>query len=304
MLGGYQEKIISLLLIYTTIERLVSNSLGEFIGKLVNRLKNYLNPRVAICFNEFTTGLYKRSYVFTSIESYLSPKSASVGTKLRAESYKKGEPLVYSADYQEIIEDEFEGVKVTWWKGTDDGGSWNCAPLEHPATFDTFAMDSKRKEEIVTDLIGFSQGKEYYAKIGKPWKRGYLLYGPPGTGKSTMIAAMANLLGYDIYDLELSTVKNNGELKSLLISTSPKAIIVVEDIDCSAHLTRNRASIHEEYDDENKNENTKSKPTLSGFLNLVDGVWSACGGERIIVFTTNHIDKLDLDSERKNGCSS
>ena len=33
--------------------------------------------------------------------------------------------------------------------------------------------------------------------------------------------------------------------------------------------------------------------TLSGLLNFIDGLWSACGGERIIIFTTNHIEKLD-----------
>ncbi|KAJ6407055.1 hypothetical protein OIU84_010550 [Salix udensis] len=33
--------------------------------------------------------------------------------------------------------------------------------------------------------------------------------------------------------------------------------------------------------------------TLSGLLNFTDGLWSCCGSERIFVFTTNHIDKLD-----------
>lgn len=33
--------------------------------------------------------------------------------------------------------------------------------------------------------------------------------------------------------------------------------------------------------------------TLSGLLNFIDGLWSSCGDERIIVFTTNHIEKLD-----------
>ena len=33
--------------------------------------------------------------------------------------------------------------------------------------------------------------------------------------------------------------------------------------------------------------------TLSGLLNFIDGLWSSCGDERIIVFTTNHKDKLD-----------
>ena len=33
--------------------------------------------------------------------------------------------------------------------------------------------------------------------------------------------------------------------------------------------------------------------TLSGLLNVMDGLWSSCGEERIIVFTTNHKDLLD-----------
>uniref|UniRef100_A0A6M2FAR7 Uncharacterized protein n=1 Tax=Populus davidiana TaxID=266767 RepID=A0A6M2FAR7_9ROSI len=33
--------------------------------------------------------------------------------------------------------------------------------------------------------------------------------------------------------------------------------------------------------------------TLSGLLNFTDGLWSCCGSERIFVFTTNHVDKLD-----------
>lgn len=33
--------------------------------------------------------------------------------------------------------------------------------------------------------------------------------------------------------------------------------------------------------------------TLSAVLNFIDGLWSSCGDERIIVFTTNHKEKLD-----------
>ena len=33
--------------------------------------------------------------------------------------------------------------------------------------------------------------------------------------------------------------------------------------------------------------------TLSGLLNFIDGLWSACGSERLIVFTTNYVEKLD-----------
>jgi chaperone BCS1 len=33
--------------------------------------------------------------------------------------------------------------------------------------------------------------------------------------------------------------------------------------------------------------------TLSGLLNFTDGLWSCCGEERIIVFTTNHRENVD-----------
>ncbi|CAN1344426.1 AAA-ATPase At3g28610 [Linum perenne] len=131
------------------------------------------------------------------------------------------------------------------------------------------------------DLVAFTKSEEYYARIGKAWKRGYLLYGPPGTGKTTMIAAVANFLNYDIYDLELTDVRNNTDLRKLLIDVSSKAIVVIEDIDCSLDITG---------EDESSN---SSKVTLSGLLNIIDGIWSASGGERIIIFTTNHVKKLD-----------
>ncbi|CAK9146331.1 unnamed protein product [Ilex paraguariensis] len=183
---------------------------------------------------------------------------------------------------------------------------WSHIMFEHPATFGTLAMEPKKKQEIINDLITFSKAKEYYAKIGKAWKRGYLLYGPPGTGKSTMIAAMANLLNYDIYDLELTSVKDNTELRKLLIDTSSKAIIMIEDIDCSLDLTGQREKKKKKKDDEQKEEKDpvrqkmkddeegkSSKVTLSGLLNFIDGLWSACGGERLIIFTTNYVEKLD-----------
>ena len=33
--------------------------------------------------------------------------------------------------------------------------------------------------------------------------------------------------------------------------------------------------------------------SLSGLLNFIDGLWSCCGDERIIIFTTNHKERLD-----------
>ncbi|XP_037469829.1 AAA-ATPase ASD, mitochondrial-like [Triticum dicoccoides] len=191
------------------------------------------------------------------------------------------------------------------WNPYQGKSVWSHVPFEHPATFDTLAMHPDEKEAVIDDLMAFQESKEYYAKVGKAWKRGYLLYGPPGTGKSTMIAAMANFLDYDVYDLELTAVKNNTELRKLFIETTGKSIIIIEDIDCSVDFTGKRhkdkkASSDKDSDNDDKpklpiepEKDDATKVTLSGLLNFIDGLWSACGGERIIIFTTNHKEKLD-----------
>ncbi|KAE9601667.1 hypothetical protein Lal_00040736 [Lupinus albus] len=186
------------------------------------------------------------------------------------------------------------------------GHPWESVPFKHPSTFDTLAMDPEKKKEIMEDLEDFANGQGFYQKTGRAWKRGYLLYGPPGTGKSSMIAAMANYLGYDIYDLELTEVHNNSELRKLLMKTSSKSIIVIEDIDCSINLTNrnkhNPSGDSRGYYDSGAPEmrgvvggedGGGNSITLSGLLNFTDGLWSCCGSERIFVFTTNHIEKLD-----------
>jgi hypothetical protein len=190
-----------------------------------------------------------------------------------------------------------------------NGGSWSHVALEHPKTFATLAIDPARKKEIMDDLDMFKNGKDYHARVGKAWKRGYLLYGPPGTGKSAMVAAMANHLDYDVYDIELTSVHSNTDLRRLFIETKGKSVIVIEDIDCTLDLTGARlkdekktsSEAGEEGDTNKDNKDkkkeaattSKSKVTLSGLLNFIDGLWSSCGGERVIVFTTNHVEKLD-----------
>ncbi|GLU11431.1 hypothetical protein SLE2022_281780 [Rubroshorea leprosula] len=360
-LDDWGSSLAGLMFIWATFQQFFPQFLKDYVQNLWYKLLHYFKPTMQITFNEFSPGLYRRSEAYTTIESYLSSKSAAKASRLRAEIAKESKPLVLALDDHEYITDNFHGVEVKWYRGKQiperktiswsphdadkryyilifhakhrqiiaeeyvnyvleegraiqvrrrqrrlymngEGDEWNFAVFDHPASFDTFAMDPQRKEQIVDDLITFSQGKGYYKKIGKVWKRGYLLYGPPGTGKSTMIVAMSNLLGYDIYDLELTTVKDNAELKRLLINTKSKSIMVIEDIDCSLGFTGKRKKDKNrkkgdnpmaEKAKEKEGEGDESKVTLSGLLNFIDGIWSACAGERIVVFTTNHVDQLD-----------
>ena len=115
------------------------------------------------------------------------------------------------------------------------GGEWGSINLDHPVTFEKLAMDKELKKMLMDDLDRFLGSKELYKKVGKVWKRGYLLYGPPGTGKSSLIAAMANHLKFNIYDLNLSGGRySDSDLRRTVLSTSNCSILVIEDIDRAA----------------------------------------------------------------------
>ncbi|CAL4992875.1 unnamed protein product [Urochloa decumbens] len=315
--------LASFIFLWSVVERQLPASLTHRLAAWAERLFSHLSPYLEITISEHGAERFNRSDIFLAAEAYLSAACARRARKLKAELRKGSKSLQVSVGR---VTDDFGGATsprrsqgrgVTArnrqrrlftngpGRGGSKGGGWSHVAFEHPATFDTLAMDPGRKQEIVDDLEMFRDGKEYYAKVGKAWKRGYLLFGPPGTGKSTMIAAMANYLGYDVYDLELTAVTSNTELRKLFIETTGKSIIVIEDIDCSADLSgkRDKAKKRPEKkpgDDDDRpklpmepENDDGSKVTLSGLLNFIDGLWSACGGERIIVFTTNHKEELD-----------
>ncbi|KAF7826220.1 AAA-ATPase [Senna tora] len=155
-------------------------------------------------------------------------------------------------------------------------GRWRSVPFTHPSTLDTLAMESDLKNKIKSDLESFLKAKQYYNRLGRVWKRSFLLYGPSGTGKSSFVAAMANFLGYDVYDIELYNLHGDSDMRLLLLETTPKSIVVIEDLDRFL---------------------MEKKPTgvsFSGILNFMDGILnSCCAEERIMVFTMTSKDRID-----------
>ncbi|XP_047966319.1 AAA-ATPase At5g17750-like [Salvia hispanica] len=200
-----------------------------------------------------------------------------------------------------VIKDQNKVVKLHTLAGAPSYSSssvWDSVNLEHPSTFDTLAMEADLKKRIKEDLDRFVRRKDFYRRVGRAWKRGYLLYGPPGTGKSSLIAAMANYLKFDIYDLELTNVRRDSDLRKLLLRTANRSILVIEDIDCTVDLPDRKGSpaavaAAVEGANAHLHRPRDTQFTLSGLLNFIDGLWSSCGDERIIVFTTNNKGKLD-----------
>ena len=143
------------------------------------------------------------------------------------DQYEKTVPKLYTPNRDRDNYGRFRGSVHH-----DEGHQkWRYDSLEHPATFEKLAMNPEQKKMLKEDLDIFLRRNEYYKKVGKTWKRGYLLYGPPGTGKTSLIAAMANYLQFNIYDLNLSVSYSDDDLRRILLSTTNRSILVIEDID-------------------------------------------------------------------------
>ncbi|KAL1565904.1 hypothetical protein AAHA92_01578 [Salvia divinorum] len=156
-------------------------------------------------------------------------------------------------------------------------GRWKSALFNHPADFDAIVLDPDLKAKIRHDLETFLKSKQYYHKLGRVWRRSYLLYGPSGTGKSSFIAAAANLLSYDVYYLNLSQVADAADLNSLLLQTTSKSLIVVEDLDRYVSEASSSSS---------------ARINSSCLLNFMDGLLNS-QEERISIFTMNSKDGID-----------
>ncbi|CAN4093896.1 unnamed protein product [Withania somnifera] len=308
---------------------LVPEQLQLFLSSRFQKLSNRFTSQLIVVIEE-CEGLTSNK-MFDAVNVYLGTKVNDWTHRIKVNKPDKDEELAVTVDRYQEVTDYYENVKFTWimksrgikqsekstnpktelryfelcfhkkqkemalrsylpyifrrakeikeekrvvrlhtvdYNGTD---YWSSVVLNHPATFDTMAMEPEIKKELIEDLDMFVSRKDYYRRVGKAWKRG-------------TFAAMANYLKFDVYDLDLREVQCNSDLRRLLIGSANHSLLVIEDIDCNVGLQNW----------ENENDTTEDdKITLSGLLNFIDGLWSSCGDERIIVFTTNHKDRLD-----------
>lgn len=182
----------------------------------------------------------------------------------------------------------------------------------------------KDKEQVISRLQAFINGREQYARRGIPYNLGLLLYGEPGCGKTSFIKALSSYTNRHILDINLRKIETCGEFYKLFTNEMlndtyvpiDKRIIVLEDIDCMGNIVSDRAtsapaqehasslaSASDKEDSKTPSEHLlelfgsrkKYKEhdslNLSCILNCIDGTYEQSG--RIMVITTNYPDKLD-----------
>jgi chaperone BCS1 len=202
--------------------------------------------------------------------------------------------------------------KTLIYRGALRSGStepyWQRCMARATRPFSTVILNEKTKADLITDVTDYLQPatQRWYSNRGIPYRRGYLLYGPPGTGKSSLSLALAGFFNMRIYIVSLSSMTASEENLGQLFNELPRrCVVLLEDID-SAGLTHTRADGGGGGGGENngpeplepgqispgtKEGEKNGRLSLSGLLNILDGVASQEG--RVLIMTTNHLEKLD-----------
>lgn len=204
--------------------------------------------------------------------------------------------------------------KTLIYRGTIPAGTttpaWQRCLARASRPFSTVILNEKVKQDLIDDVQDYLNPatRRWYSNRGIPYRRGYLLYGPPGTGKSSLSLALAGFFKMRIYIVSLSSVTSNEENLSTLFAELPRrCVVLLEDID-TAGLTHTRENAPSDASNDNKDDdmvagqvtkgngptnanNNNGRLSLSGLLNILDGVASQEG--RVLIMTTNHVDKLD-----------
>jgi predicted AAA+ superfamily ATPase len=165
----------------------------------------------------------------------------------------------------------------------------------------------------------FLNNKDWYVEKGIPYSLGFLLSGSPGCGKTSFIKAIAGDTGRHIINLQLTENTRVSDLNNLFYNESlnvqdrtgfksldipfAQRLYVLEDADCLTDIVLSRKhkkpEAKEEKDKNFEKEMSKKikemddspRITLSHLLNILDGILEIDG--RMIVMTTNHIEKID-----------
>lgn len=181
--------------------------------------------------------------------------------------------------------------------------TWDTTILRPLRPLETVHFDEETKKALVADIENYldANTRKFYNRRGIPYRRGFLLYGPPGTGKTSLSLALAGRFGLELYLLHMPSVRGDRVLEELFTALPPRCMVLLEDIDAVGIKRRWRAR-NDSDDSDSGNDSDKSDGdsdldrgrsscTLSGLLNVLDGVASQEG--RIVLMTSNFVEKLD-----------
>lgn len=156
------------------------------------------------------------------------------------------------------------------------GNDWSLADRKSLRNRDSLLLAGDGFQNLLADAQEFKDSEAWYARMGIPWRRGYLLHGPPGNGKSSFAHVLASAIKTNINVINLSTFYDDSQLIGCLSRIPRGHILLIEDVDAAfgGRVAKNGLKV-----------------TFAALLNALDGITAQDG--RILILTTNHMAALD-----------
>lgn len=173
-----------------------------------------------------------------------------------------------------------------------DGDYWERAQTQRKRSLNTIFLNKGVKEEVLQFLDNFQSLENWYIQRGLSYQTGIIFYGPPGCGKTSLVKALASHYGTSLYILPTSLL---GKISKAVMELPERSVLLIEDLDTD-DATRKR-NVIKPRDKKGRKKDDEDPPfvftwsNLSDILNTIDGIVTNHG--RIMIATTNHIDKLD-----------
>lgn len=168
---------------------------------------------------------------------------------------------------------------------------WELTQHINKRRLNTIYLPDEQKRLLVKTINEFFASKQYYLEHGIPHNLKILLYGEPGTGKSSIVKMIASEWNRNLY--ECKGGKNGKFIPEAIISNNDDVnfpLFSISDIDKYPFLI-NEPDIDIDKDKEGaKEDHMAYKQIFGNMINALDGIMS--GEDKIIVMTTNHIEKF------------
>lgn len=190
-----------------------------------------------------------------------------------------------------------------YWVMWERNGDWCKQYKAKRRSWDDIVYNDQVRKTISTSVQKFFDNGSLYDKLSIPRKLTFLFHGEPGTGKTELTRAIASMTGYSIYPITMEGKNVHAFIRAL--NLVPKdSIVLLEDVDSFSTKRQLRdfkaEAIAEATGEETPTPsggNTQQQMTLSGLLNVLDGICPL--DNLIVVITTNALEKLDTALYRK-----
>ncbi|KAL6224584.1 hypothetical protein ACLB2K_003439 [Fragaria x ananassa] len=301
--GYIRSSLFSAYASFTAFMMLVHTVLKELKDFIPRRVRSYIYSKFEYYFfgptsNQLTLVINKHSgmtlnEVYEKVEVYLGAKISPSDKRLVLSKTKKQKTVSLAIEKRsQVVIDTFDGVELQWQYRYREKNKQNNE-VEYEWWFD-LTFNEKYKAKVIDSYIPYVFAQADSIQQGQ---RVLKLYAFNNTYSGTTTSGSIDLVHPATFDtvamdpelkkMIIEDLDSNADLRKVLMATTNRSILIIEDIDCSVHIERESSQSTQ------SSAYSSNKLTLSGLLNFIDGLWSCCGDERIIVFTTNHKERLD-----------